>query len=124
MAQIDTTAGRRLQTRARPARVVDTLQRLIAARAAHPALQQGEQQNFWVDGDGLVGTVHSTDDDAAIVILNRNDTEAAIDNSLAFFGLPEGTWVDLLSDERFTSDGDRLRFSVPPTTPRVLVREP
>ena len=51
-------------------------------------------------------------------------TEAAIDNSLAFFGLPEGTWVDLLSDERFTSDGDRLRFSVPPTTPRVLVREP
>ncbi|MEC9388937.1 MAG: alpha-amylase family glycosyl hydrolase [Myxococcota bacterium] len=125
---IDTTAGSvaavAADLSAGPARVVDTLQRLIAARAAHPALQQGEQQNFWVDGDGLVGTVHSTDDDAAIVILNRNDTEAAIDNSLAFFGLPEGTWVDLLSDERFTSDGDRLRFSVPPTTPRVLVREP
>ena len=54
----------------------------------------------------------------------RNATEAWLDNSLSYFGLPEGTWVDLLSDERFVSDGDRIRFTVPPNTPRVLVLEP
>ena len=107
-----------------PARVVDTLRRLTAARADHPALRGGSQENFWIDGDGLVGTVHTLDDDAAIVVLNRNATEASLDNSLSYFDLPEGTWVDLLSDERFESDGDRIRFSVPPNTPRVLVLEP
>ena len=106
-----------------PARVLDTVQRLIAARAEHPALRYGTQTNYWIDGDGLVATVHATENDAAIVVLNRNASEAWLDNSLGYFDLPEGTWIDVLTDERFDSDGDRLRFSVPPTSPRVLVLE-
>jgi glycosidase len=112
------------QLAAGPARVLDTVQRLAAARKAHPALRTGEQENYWIDGDGLVATAHTFGDDRAIVVLNRNDGEAWLDNSLSFFGFPEGTWVDLLTDERFESDGDRLRFGVPPASPRVLVWEP
>ena len=107
-----------------PSRVLQTVHRLVTARANHPALRSGTQENFWVDGDGLVGTVHTQGDDLAIVVLNRNDSDAWLDNSLAYFGLPEGSWIDLLTDERFESDGDRLRFGVTAVSSRILVPDP
>jgi len=104
-----------------PARVLQTVTALTAARSNHPALRGGTQVEWWNGGDGLYATAHVRDDDQAIVVLNRTDTEQWLDNGLQFAGLNDGIWTDLLSDEQFVANDDRLIVSVPAYTPRVLV---
>jgi glycosidase len=104
-----------------PARVLDTVTKLTAARSSHPALRGGSQVQWWEGGPGLYATAHVRDGDQAIVILNRTDTEQWLDNGLRFAGLTGEQWTDVLSGEQFMAGEDRLIVSVPPYTPRVLV---
>jgi glycosidase len=104
-----------------PQRVLDTVQRLAAARSNHPALRGGTQVEWWDGGDGLYATAHTRDGDEAIVILNRTDAEQWLDNSLSFADLTGQQWTDILTDEQFVASDDRLIVSVPAYSPRVLV---
>ena len=104
-----------------PARVLETVRRLAKARAEHPALRGGTQTEWWDGGPGLYASAHMRDGDQAIVILNRTDTEQWLDNELSFAGLSGQTWTDVLTDEEFIANDQRLSVSVPAFSPRVLV---
>ena len=104
-----------------PARVLETVRRLSAARAEHPALRGGAQTEWWDGGAGLYASAHVRDGDQAIVILNRTDTEQRLENGLDFAGLSGRQWTDVLTGDQFTAEGDRLVVSIPAYSPRVLV---
>ena len=86
-----------------------------------PCFVGGVASQWWDGGPGLYATAHTRDGDQAIVILNRTDSEQWLDNDLAFAGLTGQRWVDVLSDEEFTANAQRLTVSVPAFSPRVLV---
>ena len=104
-----------------PRRVLDTVKRLAHARSEHPALRGGEWTEWWNGGDGLYATAHVKDDDAALVIINRTYEEHWIENDIVFANLPEGRYVDILSDEYFESASNRLSLGVSSFSTRVLV---
>ncbi len=90
------------------------------ARKDHPALSKGGWTEWWREPD--VGAyARAADGDFALVILNRSGDVRTLDNGLAFAGLPEGTWEDVLTGETFTSTGDRISVQVPARGSRVLV---
>lgn len=100
--------------------VLYTVQSLAIARAQHPALSEGEAINWWSESE-LYAFARSADEDAVLVILNRSDEDRTLTNGLAFAGLAEGTWKDVLTSERFSSSGDSLTVDVPARGARVLV---
>ena len=105
-----------------PARVLHTVQRLAAARATHPAFRHGEQIEWWDGGPSLYATAHRTENDQAIVVINRSDTEQWLDNGIAFAGLSGADWVELFSGDTVHIEDDRLVFSVPPLTSQVWLK--
>ncbi len=104
-----------------PARVLETVRRLSHARAEHPALRGGTQTEWWDGGPGLYATAHVRENDQAIVIFNRTNTEQWIANDLSFAGLSGQRWTDVLTDEEFIANDQQLSLSVPAFSPRVLV---
>ena len=104
-----------------PAHVLKTLARLTQARRDHPALRRGTQIEWWDGGPGLYATAHIHEEDQAIVVINRTDTEQWLDNGIGFAGLSGTEWTDLLSDAVAHNEDDRLIFSVPAFTAQVWV---
>ena len=76
---------------------------------------------WWENEADLWGYARAFEGDAALVLLNRSGTERSLQNGLAFAGLPQGTYEDLLTGERFTSSGDSLSVPIPAWSSRVLV---
>ena len=62
-------------------------------------------------------------DDGVLVLLNRGATERTLTNGLAFAGLAQGTYTDVLTGDTFTSDGDSISVDVPALGSRVLVAD-
>jgi glycosidase len=91
------------------------------ARREHPALSRGTTVTWWENEADLWGYARAYEGDAALVLLNRSGTERSLQNGLAFAGLPQGTYEDLLTGERFTSSGDSLSVPIPAWSSRVLV---
>lgn len=111
--------GRVADEELRTARHVRALAR---ARAEHPALSEGGWIDWWREPD--VGAyARSSGSDHALVILNRSGSERTLDNGLAFAGLPQGTYEDVLTGDTFTSAGDRVSIVVPARGSRVLVHQ-
>jgi glycosidase len=93
---------------------------LARARAEHPALSEGGWVEWWREPD--VGAyARAAQGDFALVVLNRSGDPRTLDNGLAFAGLPEGTWEDVLTGDTFTSTGDRISVQIPARGSRVLV---
>ena len=64
------------------------------------------------------------EDDEMLAVLNRSWNDRTLDNSLDFAGLtPGATYVDLLSGDRFTANGDSISIWMPGMSSRVLVVE-
>jgi glycosidase len=104
-------------------RVLDAVRRLGQARRAHPALAVGDRAEWWSNEAGFWAYARVRDDDAALVLLNRDDSDRTVSNGLAFAGLPQGVYRDVLTDDTFTSAGDSLTVTVPGLGARVLVAE-
>ena len=104
-----------------PSRVLHSVAALSHARAEHPALRTANQVEWWDGGPGLYATAHRTDDDQAIVVINRTNTEQWLDNGLSFAELNATSWRDVLTGNVMTTDGERLQFSIPPFTAQVWV---
>lgn len=93
------------------------------ARKQHPSMAIGERTIWWEEADVLAwARVHQ--DDEMLAILNRSWSDRTLDNSLSFAGLtPGATYVDLLSGDRFTANGDSISIWMPGMSSRVLVLE-
>ncbi len=96
---------------------------LGALRRDHPAASSGTAVSWWENEPDLWAYARVAGDDAILVVLNRGAGSRTLSNGLSWAGLSAGTWRDVLTGERFTSDGDTLRFDVPGLSSRVLVKE-
>ncbi len=99
------------------------VQALGQARREHPAFALGNTVAWWENEADVWAYARVWEGDAVLVILNRSDTERTLSNGLAFAGLSQGVWVDVLTGDRFTSSGDSLAVTVPALSSRVLVAE-
>jgi glycosidase len=104
------------------AAVLAAVTALGQARRAHPAFAHGTTTGWWENEAGFWGYARVEDDDAVLVLLNRDDADRTVQNGLAFAGLAQGTWTDVLTGDTVTSDGDSLTVDVPALGARVLVR--
>lgn len=91
------------------------------ARREHPAFALGDSVNWWENEADVWGYARTHAGDAVLVLLNRSGSERTLQNGLAFAGLPQGTYEDVLSGETFASAGDSLSVAVPARSSRVLV---
>jgi len=109
--------------------VLDAVGRLGRARRDHPAMWRGSTTEWWVspvEWPTLWGyaRVDEQTGDQLLVILNNSDEEAWLTNALQFAGLtPDGTYVDVLTDDVFEADGDSLTVNVYDNGARVLLLE-
>ncbi len=102
----------------------DTLEhvrRLGQARREHPAFALGTTVDWWENEADVWAYARAYGGDAVLVVLNRSDDERTLTNGLAFAGLPQGEWADVLTGATTTSTGDSLTVTVPPRSARVLV---
>ena len=88
-----------------------------------PALREGGWTEWWREFD-LVGYARSSGGDHALVLLNRSGSPRVLANGLAFAGLPEGAYEDVLTGRVFTSSGDSISVDVGANASAVLVWRP
>lgn len=103
---------------------------LANARASWPTLSTGSRR-VWMGYDPVAGYYQSdllawTRIDGSggqtLVALNRSDEELFLRNTIAWAGLKPGSdFVDLLTGEAVTADGDLLEFTLPARSSRVWV---
>ncbi len=105
------------------AMVLAHVQALGQARRDHPAFSRGTRTEWWGGEPDFYAYARTTGDDGVLVLLNRADAERTVSNGVAFAGLSEGTYVDILSADTFDTSGDSLTVTVPALGSRVLVRE-
>lgn len=100
------------------------VQALGLARREHPAFSRGETVDWWEGEADVWAYARVYQDDQVLVLLNRAEGDRTLANGLAFAGLPQGTWRDVLTGDSFASDGDRLSVAIPGRGSRVLVVQP
>lgn len=103
--------------------VRDHVATLGRARQEHPAFSSGTRTAWWEGESEVLAYARVSGDDGVLVAINRGDTSRTLTNGLGFAGLAEGTYRDVLTGDRFMSDGDRLNVDVPALGSRVLVKE-
>jgi glycosidase len=91
------------------------------ARRDHPAFSRGTRTEWWGGEPDFYAYARATDDDAVLVLLNRSDAARTVSNGVAFAGLPEGAYRDVLTGTVFQTVGDALSIDVPAYGSRVLV---
>ena len=102
------------------ARVREHVATLGQARREHPALSTGTRTEWWENDADFWAYARVNGDDAVIVLLNRGEART-VSNGLGFAGLPRVTYVDLLTGDTFSPDGDDLAVTVGAMASRVLV---
>jgi glycosidase len=96
--------------------------KLGQARRDHPSLWRGAAAQWWIEGQVWAwARVDPEGSGMSLVLLNRSGESRSLENGLAFAGLRDGTYEDLLTGQTFTGSGDRLRVDVPAMGSRVLV---
>jgi glycosidase len=101
--------------------VLDQVQALGMSRRFNPAFARGETIGWWEGEADFWAYARTWEGDAVLVLLNRATAAREVTNGLAFAGLPQGTWRDVLTGDLFDSAGDQLTIDVPPRGSRVLV---
>jgi neopullulanase len=97
---------------------------LASIRRQHPAMWRGEAIEWWMgpsDWPTLWGYARRDPEtgNAVVVLLNMGWTTESLTNGLAFAGLPEGTYEELLSGGSSASSGDSITLSVGPRSSAV-----
>jgi hypothetical protein len=95
------------------------LSELLALRAAHPALYQGERVKLVADGS-VYGDIKQTAAEQVVYLLNLSTTPQSY--SLPLAKLRSGSaLVDLQSGERLAMGGSSLTVDLPPLSGRFLL---
>ena len=82
----------------------------------------GEKNIWWEEDDTLVVARHS-EHGSSLVAINRSYQAQNLSNTLTWAGLAEGTYIDLLSEQIYTSDGETLSFTIPAQGSMILVHQ-
>ncbi len=104
---------------AEQAELKEWLARLLALRAKHPALYQGERVKLVVDGS-VYGDIKQTAGEQIVYLLNVSSTPQS-------YALPVGklrsgsTLLDLQSGESLTTGGSSVTVDLPPLSGRFLL---
>ena len=104
------------------AQLVEDVGRIGRARLAVPALRRGARRVLFLDADHEVVVRDEPKGEgggAAITVFSRDGADTARD----VFGLPDGSWRDVLSDGRLDVHGGSASVSLPALTAAVYVRE-
>ncbi|MBT3220330.1 MAG: hypothetical protein HN348_14690, partial [Proteobacteria bacterium] len=91
------------------------------ARRDHPALYGGAEAEWWSEAD-TYAYARVSGSDEALVIIHRGWWDATLENSLAFAGLTDGTYTDVLSGDTFEASGDWISVFMAGNSSRVLVK--
>ena len=97
------------------------VQALGQARRDHPAFALGTTTDWWENEADVWAYVRTTDDDAVLVVLNRGENERTLTNAVEYTGLAQGTYLDVLTGDTFSTSGDWLSVTVAARQSRVLV---
>jgi hypothetical protein len=104
---------------AEQAELKEWLARLLALRAKHPALYQGERVKLVADGS-VYGDIKQTAGEQIVYLLNVSSTPQS-------YALPVGklrsgsTLLDLQSGESLTTGGSSVTVDLPPLSGRFLL---
>ncbi|MDP2312942.1 MAG: alpha-amylase family glycosyl hydrolase [Pseudomonadota bacterium] len=93
------------------------------ARRDHPAFSRGTRVDWWSGEADFYAYARATEEDGVLVLLNRAEADRSVTNGLAFAGLPQGRYRDVLTGDTFDTSGDALTIDVPALGSRVLVAE-
>ena len=104
------------------ANVLDHVQRLGRARLDYPQLAVGSTTTWWESAD-VYAWARSSEHGDALIAVNRTWSDQTLSNGLGWAGLPQGTYLDVLSDTTVTSSGDNLTFTVPAKGSVVLIAQ-
>ena len=96
------------------------VERLGQARRNHKALSSSTSQIWWTEAS-LLARVSQSGEDWAMSVINTSSDARVLVNGLAWAGMPEGRWEDVLTGESFSSEGDELEVQVPALGSRVLI---
>jgi len=102
--------------------VLDHLRALGQARRDHPVLALGEATTWWEE-DWVYARALQLDGAWALVVINATDDERTLTNGLAWAGMPEGSWRDVVSGEVLSASGDSLSVAVAGQGSRVLIAQ-
>jgi glycosidase len=101
-------------------RLLDRVRRIATARRCLPALRSDTRIPLVVAADVWAFVRDAGDGRPAIVLASRHDSPVTIElPSTAAF--PNGSFVDVLDDERFALGTDAVQVAMPPRSLRVLV---
>ncbi len=100
--------------------VLDHVTALGQARLDHPQLAVGDGPVWWEEADLWIWA-RSSEHGGALVAINRSWSDRSVSNGLAWAGLPQGAYEDVLTGATYTSSGDNLSFTVPAMGSVVLV---
>ena len=95
---------------------------LGAARLEHPALSAETGVLWWIEPT-VSARLTQDGEDWALAFIHLGESSRTVTNGLAWAGMPEGEWRDVLTDERFSASSDALTVSLLPKSSRVLVWE-
>jgi len=123
MAGIDSVDAMASRLNGEQAATLRHVAALSKARADHPAMYSGSWQEWWNEFD-VFAAARTSGSDHALVLMNRSFDGRTLENGLAFAGLPEGTYTDVLTGQTFGSSGDVISVDVPARGSRVLVYTP
>ncbi len=100
------------------------VQKLLAARHAHPAFRYGQRRQLHLDDDKLLWAYAlETDGDAAAVVLNRKGNPQTRTISVSELGWSTGTAVrDLVHEQDLTVDNGSVTVNLGARDAAVLVR--
>jgi alpha-glucosidase len=106
-------------------RVHQHVSTLSNARNSYPQLSQAEPIVWWGEPDwNILGYALSSNDQHALVLLNRSGEWKNISNGLSWAGLPStGTIRNILNEETKTLNSDQLNLSLPPYSSQVWIWE-
>jgi glycosidase len=105
------------------ARVLAHVQALGQERRDNAAFSRGTRTEWWGGEAGFYAYARVADDDAVLVLLNRDGSDRTVSNGLDFAGLPATRYVDIFTGDVFDGSGGSLSITVPARGSRVLVPE-
>lgn len=100
--------------------LVDYHARLMAARAAHPALSRGSRQHLHSDDD-LYIDLKDRDGQEVVFAMNAGDSEREVLLARTLFRSPSAQAWDLLEDTAVPFPADGLALTLPPLSGRLVL---
>ncbi len=96
-------------------------QKLGDLKAAHPAMRTGSVNIIkTADIEGVLVYSRHADDNMAVVVINRSETEQTVELSLHDLNTTQESFFENIEEEEFIADDGILKLTVPPVSGLIL----